>query len=209
MASSAKKPVAKAAAPRKTAVPAVKVIQDVSEGATAPKVETAAAASASTKTAEGKFAMTDVIETGKKFAADAKAKVESVVVELNEKAKATADKSVKLFSEMGDITKGNVEALVESSQIAVKGVEALGKEAADFSRKQIEKSSASMKALASIKSPNELFQFQSALLTSAFDAFAAETSKNSQTMLKLAGDIAQPISTRVSVVTDKVKALAA
>lgn len=158
---------------------------------------------------EGTYGMSDVIETGKKIAADAKAKVESVVADLNEKAKVAAEKSARLLEEMTDLTKGNVEALVESSRIAAKGVETFGQGAAEYGRRQFEQNSATMKSFASVKSPAEFFQLQSELLSSSFDAFASETSKNSEAMLKLAGDIVQPISTRVSVVTDKVKALAA
>ena len=66
-----------------------------------------------------------------------------------------------------------------------------------------------MKSLAAVKSPAEFFQLQSELLSSTFDSFAKETAKNSEAMLKLAGDVAQPISTRVSVMTEKVRSFAA
>jgi hypothetical protein len=46
-------------------------------------------------------------------------------------------------------------------------------------------------------------------MSTAFDSFAQETAKNSEAMLKLAGEVAQPISSRVSLVTEKVKSLAA
>jgi phasin family protein len=203
-------PVAEAAALVEDAAPADELVQlDVKDGTIEPAIETAAVTDVPAPAAEGTMIMTDVIETGKKFAADAKANVETVVAEFNEKAKAAAEKSARLFEEMGDLTKGNMEAIVESSKIAAKGVETLGQGAAEYGRKQFEKTSATMKSFASVKSPAEYFQLQSELLSGAFDAFASETSKNSEAMLKLVGDIAQPISTRVSIVTDKVKALAA
>jgi len=159
--------------------------------------------------AEGNAIMTDVIETTKKFTDEAKAKLEGAFGEFSQKAKAGVEKSTKALGELSDITKGNVEAFVESGKIAAKGVEAIGQDAAEYSRKSFEKATATLKSFASVKSPTEFFQLQSELLSSSFDAFAKETAKNSEAMLKLAGDVAQPISTRVSLVTEKVKSLAA
>lgn len=153
--------------------------------------------------------MADILETSKTFAQEAKTKFESTFADFNAKAKAGVEKSSKAIEELSEITKGNVEAFVESGKIAAKGVETMGQEAADYGRKSFEAATANMKSLASVKSPTEFFQLQSELLSSAFDAFAKETAKNSESLLKLAGDVAQPISSRVSVVTDKVKALAA
>ena len=153
--------------------------------------------------------MTDILETGKKYAEDAKAKLETVYADFNSKAKAGVEKSTKALEEMSDLAKGNVEALVESGKIAAKGIETMGQEAVDYGRKSFEKATATLKSFASVKSPTEFFQLQSELLSSSFDAFAKETAKNSEAMLKLAGDVAQPISTRVSLVTEKVKSLAA
>lgn len=159
--------------------------------------------------AQGMSTMNDMMQTGKQFAEDAKAKFETAFAQINEKAKAGVEKSTKAMEEMSELAKGNVEALVESGKIAAKGMETLGQDAAEYSRKSFEKATATMKSFASVKTPAEFFQLQSELLSSTFDAFAKETAKNSEAMLKLAGDVAQPISTRVSVVTEKVKALAA
>lgn len=159
--------------------------------------------------AEGKTMMTDVIETTKKFSDDAKARFETAFAEINEKAKAGVEKSTKALEEISDLTKGNVEAFVESGKIAAKGVEALGQDAAEYGRKSFEKATATLKSFASIKTPAEFFQLQSELFSSSFDAFAKETAKTSEAVLKLAGDVAQPISSRVSLVTEKIKSLAA
>jgi hypothetical protein len=158
---------------------------------------------------EGKTMMNDVIETGKKFAEDAKAKLETVYAGLNDKAKVSVEKSTKALEEMSDMAKGNVEALVESGKIAAKGIETLGQEAVDYSRKNFEKATATMKSLSSVKTPTEFFQMQSALISSSFDEFAKEAAKSSEAMMKLAGEVAQPITARVAIVTDKVKSLAA
>lgn len=157
---------------------------------------------------KGTQAMTDVIETTKKFTEEAKARFQTVFTEIGEKAKSGVEKSTKAFEELGDIAKGNVEALMESSKIAAKGAEGMGQSAAEYGRTSFEKASATMKSFASVKSPAEFFQLQSELLSSSFDSFAKESAKSSEALLKLAGDVVQPLSTRVSIVTEKVKSLA-
>ena len=152
--------------------------------------------------------MNDVIETGKKFAEDTKAKFETAYADFNEKAKAGVEKSTKAIEELSDITKGNVEALVESGKIAAKGIEVLGQEAVDYSRKSFEKATATFKSFSTVKTPTEFFQLQSQLLSSSFDELTKEAAKNSEALIKLAGEVAQPLTARVTVVTDKVKSLA-
>tara|TARA_R110000782_G_scaffold268047_2_gene364042 strand:- start:24069 stop:24848 length:780 start_codon:yes stop_codon:yes gene_type:complete len=158
---------------------------------------------------KGTEIMSDVMETTKKYTEEAKERFQSAFAEMSEKAKVGVEKSSKTFEELSDIAKGNVEAFVESGKIASKGVESMGHGAAEYGRMTFEKASAAMKSMAAVKSPAEFFQLQSELLSSSFDAFAKEAAKNSEAMLKLAGDVAQPISTRVSVVTEKVRSLAA
>ncbi len=172
---------------------------------TAPQVET----TVHTAIAEGKTTMNDVIANTKKYTEEAKTRFQSAFADMNEKAKVNVEKSTKAIEEITELTKGNVEALVESGKIAAKGLEAMGQDAAEYSRLTFEKASATMKSLAAAKSPTEFFQLQSDLLSSAFDVFAKESAKTSEAIIKLAGDVAQPLSSRVSVVTEKVKSLAA
>lgn len=158
---------------------------------------------------KGTMIMTDVMETAKTYAEEAKTRIQSAMSEMNDKTKAAMEKSAKAFEELGELTKGNLEAVVESSKIAAKGVESLGQEAAEFSRKSFEKTSATMKSFAAVKTPTEFFQLQGELMSAMMDGFASEASKSSEALLKLASDISQPISNRVSIVTEKMKSLAA
>ncbi|WP_298396152.1 phasin family protein [Sphingobium sp.] len=158
---------------------------------------------------EGTKIMNDVIETGKKFAEETKAKLETAYADFNEKTKASVEKSTKAIEELSDLAKGNVEALVESGKIAAKGMETMGQEAVDYSKKSFEKATASFKSFSTVKTPTEFFQLQSQLLSSSFDEFTKEAAKSSEAFMKLAGDVAQPLTARVTLVTDKVKSLAA
>jgi phasin family protein len=176
----------------------------------APVIPAPAPAPAAAKAAKkGTFIMTDAMETAKAYAEEAKSKIQTAVADMNEKAKIALEKSSKAMEELGELTKGNYEAIVESSKIAAKGVETLSQEAVEFSRKSFEKSTATFKSFAAIKTPAEFFQLQSELLTASLDSFASEAAKGSEALLKLAGDVSQPISNRVAIVSEKVKALAA
>lgn len=153
--------------------------------------------------------MNEAIATGTKFAEQSKERVQSVMTEMNDKAKIAMERSSKAMEELGDLTKGNLEAIVETSKIAAKGFEQISQHMAEVGRSNFERTSATMKNFASIKSPTEFFQLQSELMTSAFDSMASETAKASEAMMKLAGEIAQPLSNRVSVVSDRMKTIAA
>ena len=196
------------AEPKPAPVVAEPMVRKEPEQASSSKAE-AVAPLAEKAVQKGKEPMSDVLETTKKYTDEAKERFQSAFSEISEKAKAGVEKSSKAFEEFGDIAKGNVEAFVESGKIAGKGVEAIGQGAAEYGRLSFEKASAAMKSLAAAKSPTEFFQLQSELLSSNFDAFAKESAKASEALLKLAGDVVQPISTRVSVVTEKVRSLSA
>ena len=106
------------------------------------------------------------------------------------------------------VTKANIEALVESGKIAAKGMETIGQESADFTRKSFEKATATMKEMSSVKSPADFFKLQSDFVRETFDSMIAVTSKNTEAMMKLAGDAAQPMSSRYAVAVEKVKTAA-
>ncbi|HSX56734.1 MAG TPA: phasin family protein, partial [Sphingomonas sp.] len=135
-------------------------------------------------------------------------KTQAMFAELNDKAKAQVEKNTKLVGEMTELAKGNVEALVESGKIAAKGFEALGQDAAEYSRKSFENATATLKSLSAVKTPADFFKLQSDYVRSAFDSVVAETSKNTEAFIKLAGDAAQPISSRFAVAVEKVKTAA-
>ena len=162
---------------------------------------------------EGSKTMNDTVtkvqDTAKKFTADAGQKMQSMFGDASERAKASYEKSVKLTEEFTEFQKGNVEAIVESGKLAAKAAESLGQEAADYARKSFENSTAAFKTFAGAKSPTELFKLQGDYFKSYFESAVAESTKVTEAWLKLAGEVAQPISNRMAVAVEKVKATAA
>jgi phasin family protein len=146
-----------------------------------------------------------VMETNFKEAAD---KGQAYFADFNTRAKTAFEKASKGVEEFNEFGKANVEALVESGKIAAKGLETLGQGYAEFGRKSFEGASAALKNLAAVKTPAEFLQLHSDYVRGQFDALVAETSKNTEAFIKLAGDVAQPISNRVAVAAEKVKTAA-
>ena len=136
------------------------------------------------------------------------AKAQALFADFNDRTKAAVEKSTKLVEEANEFAKGNLEAVVESGRIAAKGFETLGQDAAEYGRKSFESATAALKSFATVKSPTEFFKLQSDFVRGAFDSYVAEASKNTEAVLKLAGDAAQPISSRFAVAAEKVKTAA-
>ena len=59
-----------------------------------------------------------------------------------------------------------------------------------------------------MRSPSDYFQLQSDYAKTSMESAVAEASKVSESLLKLAGEVAQPISSRYAVAAEKLKAVA-
>jgi phasin family protein len=132
-------------------------------------------------------------------------KGQAIFADVSERTKAAAEKSQKLLAEVAEFNKGTLEAFVESSKIAARGFEAMGQDAAAYAKTSFEGASQAVKTLATVKSPTEFLRLQAEFTRSAFDALVAHTSRSTEASLKLAGEVAQPISNRVALMVDKVK----
>ena len=135
-------------------------------------------------------------------------KTQAMFADMNGRAGDAMAKSAKVLEDMNVFAKGNVEALVESGKIAAKGVEAMAQDAAGTARKHFEDTTAMVRTLASLKSPTEFLKLQGDFMRGQFDQMVAETSRSTETMLKLAGEIAQPMANRFAVAVEKMKVAA-
>jgi phasin family protein len=129
--------------------------------------------------------------------------------DINERAKTAVERSARVLEEMTDLTRGNVEAIVASSKVAARGVETLSQEAAEFGRKSFEEASSAVRTFAEVRSATDFFRLQSEFAKTQFDSMVAESSKMSEAVIKLAGEVIEPITSRYSVAAERVKSLAA
>lgn len=205
------KPVAKAKPVRKAAVtkiakPAITskpMIKNKKPAISRPAPAKSAIAPRAIATQKGK--MTTMNEQVKKVAAETTDRVQAMFGDVNARTKTAMEKGAKLFEDMNEFNKGNLEAVVESGKIAAKGIQTMGQDAAEMTRKTFETATGAMKSFASVKTPAELFKLQSDYAKSALETIVAESAKASEAWLKLAGEVAQPISNRYAVATEKLK----
>jgi phasin family protein len=136
---------------------------------------------------------------------EAAEKAQAMFADFTNRFKTSFEKSTKLGEDYVEFAKGNVEAMIASSKVAAKAGEALSQEAAEYGKKHFEAATAAFKSFASVKSPTELFQLQSEFAKASFDSMVAEASRVSESLMKVAGEVAQPLSNRYALAAEKIK----
>ena len=124
------------------------------------------------------------------------------------KSREAVEHGMKQVDELVGVARGNVEAMLAASRAATAGLETIAHQVADFSRKSFEETTAAARAMTTVKTPNELMQLQNDFAKTQFDHAISEMSKLSETMVKLMGEVFEPIQKSATVTTDKVKAMA-
>lgn len=125
------------------------------------------------------------------------------------RAREAMDKSVKSIEEMNDFNRGNLEAFVQAGKAAAQGFEKLAQGAVEFSKKNLEQGTAAVRTLTAAKTPNEFFAAHNEYAKSYFDGLVAEMSRVTETSLKIAGEVFEPLSNRAALAADKIKTAAA
>lgn len=210
----AAKPVAKKT-PRKPAAktarkPATKRVAVSKKPAIKRAAKRAAPIKSATKS--GAKAMNDTIktlnQTARKTADQGRARIDTMITETTTQSRAAFERNNKVVKDLADFSKGNVEAIVESGKIAVGGIQKINSDAVEFGRKSFENATAAVKTYAGAKNATDLMKLQGDFARTSFDQFFAQASKNSEAMLKLAGEAFQPISNRLAVAATKIKTAA-
>ena len=130
--------------------------------------------------------------------------VKTAAADAQTRAKAAYDKLQAYAGEVTEFTKGNVDAIVESGKILGAGVQDLARGEVEAAKGAFETVTADVKAMVAVKSPAELFKLQGEIARRNFDAAVARYSKNAEVSMKLANDVFAPLSSRMSVVAEKV-----
>jgi len=176
------------------------------EAVTSPAVESDPIAAPAIETIEPAPASEELIDMATIASpTEAAEKAQALFTDFSSRFKTAFEKSSKLGEEYVDFAKGNVEAVIASSKVAAKAGETLGQEAAEYGKKHLEAATTAFKSFAGVKSPTELFQLQSEYAKASFDSLVAEASRVSEALMKVAGEVAQPLSTRYALAAEKIK----
>lgn len=192
-------PVAKTAAKKATA-------KKTATKKTAAK-KAAASQPAAKVAAQPRSKETDMSKT--QTSTDYAAQMKEGLAELQSHAQTAYEKSAEYAAEAREFSKGNLEAMVESGKIFAAGLQDLTRAAVEDSKSAVETMTADAKEFAAVKSPTDFVQLQGQIASRNFDAAVAQFSKATEAWVKLAGDVAAPLSSRVSLAMEKARTTAA
>ena len=123
---------------------------------------------------------------------------QTILNEANGRSQEIVKKSQKVAEELAELARANVEAVVEAGRVASEGARSIGQNVVAKQRDSFEQAADAIRSLAEAKSPTEYLQLQSDFARASFDRMVAESSKLTESFVKLAGEAFQPLSNRAS-----------
>ena len=134
---------------------------------------------------------------------------QSIFADAGERSQELAKKTQKVTEELADLARANVEAIVEAGRVATEGARSIGQDVVAKQRDSVEQAADAIRSLAEAKSPTEYLQLQGDFARASFDRAVAETSKLTESVVKLAGEAFQPISNRATANAERFNTLVA
>jgi len=134
---------------------------------------------------------------------------EQAVKMAQEQVEKTSNAVFKGYDEVTTLNKANVDAVVQASTIATKGVESLGRQFMSFAQTQLEANMAVTKKLFGAKTLREFFDAQSDFAKQNFDNLLAESAKMTEMTVKVSNEALEPIQSQTNKSVEKVMKAAA
>ena len=132
---------------------------------------------------------------------------QTILAEANERSQDLVKRSQKVAEELADLARANVEAVVEAGRVATEGARSISQDVVAKQRDSFEQAADAVRSLAEAKSPTEYLQLQGDFARASFDRAVAETSKLTESLVKLAGEAFQPLSNRASANAERFNTL--
>jgi len=134
---------------------------------------------------------------------------QSIFADANERSQDLVKRSQKVAEELADLARANVEAVVEAGRVAGEGARTIGQDVVAKQRDSFEQTADAIRSLAEAKSPTEYLQLQGDFARASFDRAIAESSKLTESLVKLAGEAFQPLSNRAAANAERFSTLVA
>jgi len=134
---------------------------------------------------------------------------QTIFSEANERSQDLVKRSQKVAEELAELARANVEAVVEAGRLATQGARTIGQDVVAKQRDGFEAAADAIRSLAEAKSPTEYLQLQGDFARASFDRAVAESSKLTESLVKLAGEAFQPLSNRASANAERFNTLVA
>jgi phasin family protein len=169
---------------------------------------------AARKSAAAAKQRTETVKTNTNYfngfdAVPAFAPFQNIFAQANERNQDLVKRSQKVAEELANLARANVEAVVEAGRVATEGARTIGQNVVAKQRDGFEQAADAVRTLAEAKSPTEYLQLQGDFARASFDRAVAETSKLTESLVKLAGEAFQPLSNRASANAERFNTLVA
>lgn len=109
------------------------------------------------------------------------------------KSREAMEQNIKAVNAVTTMTRGNVEAFLESSRVASGGLQGIAQEVADYSKRALERTASAARSLTQAKTAPELTQIQNEFARAEFDNAVAEIARVSEAMFKTMTAIFEPL----------------
>ena len=131
--------------------------------------------------------------------------IETMVKSSTDAVKQSFERAAKSYDSLTAFQKANLEALIQSANVATKGIETLNAEALAFSKQAIEDTVAAAKAAITSKSIQELIEIQSDYAKSSFDTLIGQATKFGDMFMAVAKESAEPLNGRTAAFVELVQ----
>jgi phasin family protein len=118
-------------------------------------------------------------------------------------AKATETQR-KAVDDLTAFSKSNMDAFVKSGTVFVQGLEQLTRTLVGATQSQVESSMSVAKSLIAAKNLTEFTELQNAFAKSWFDTAVTDATKISELAIRVANDVAEPLSARLTAAIEQV-----
>jgi phasin family protein len=124
------------------------------------------------------------------------------------KMKEGVDRAMKTAEQFAQFQQGNIEAFVKSGQVFATGLQDIGKHVAATTQANFEEAVAAFRQLTTVKSLREAIELQTSFAKTSLEKAVAESGKLTETGLKLAEQVAAPLTARVNAAVETFSARA-
>lgn len=140
---------------------------------------------------------------------DATQAFENIAADTQTAAKDQFEKLGKGMEQAAVFGQENLDAVVKSSEVAMKAAEGINAEVTAFSKKSFEETVAAAKELTTAKSATDYFEKQAAFAKTSFEGFMAQATKMNEIFASTAKDVSAPLNARVAAAQDMAKSFSA
>jgi phasin family protein len=123
----------------------------------------------------------------------------------NEALHDVMEKGMSGLNDMTAHSRKNLEAVIASVTAAAKGAEALGSDTLAFSKAAMERQTAAVQSLSSVRSLQDLVEVQTDLAKTHAEAYVAQMGKTTELMTSLFRDAFKPYSARMTAAVESVQ----